>query len=113
MRHLRVPLTLAILAGFFGASLATPAAADGWGWGGHHGWGRQGWGGGHWDRGAHWNGGGAAAAAALGGFALGAVAGAASQPGYGGGYGDCYAVDRPVTDDWGQVIEYRRTQVCD
>lgn len=101
-------LMVALLAGFAGASLATPAAADGWGWGGHRGWGHR-----HW-RGDHRDDGGAAAAAALGGFALGAAVGAvAQQPQYGAPYDDCHFVDRPVTDDWGQIIEYRRTEVCD
>jgi hypothetical protein len=92
------------LVGVLIAGAASPAAADGWGWG-HHGWGHNG----------GWNNGGAAAAAAIGGFALGAMAGAASQPGYGAGYGygDCYYVDRPVTDDWGNVVAYRRAQVCE
>ena len=102
------PLKVVVLAGLAGASLATSAAADGWGWDGHRGWGHR-----HW-RGDHWDNGGAAAAAALGGFALGAVAGAAAQqPHYGAAYGDCHFVDRPVVDDWGHIIEYRRTEVCD
>ncbi len=113
MRRHTLPVTVAALAGMLAATLATPAAADGWGWGGHQGWGRPGWGGGY--RGGNWNGG-AAAAAALGGFALGAVAGSVTQqPAYAGGYygGGCYMVDRPVTDGWGNVIEYRRAQICD
>jgi hypothetical protein len=110
--NLRNAVTLAALAGFLGAGLASPAAASDWGWR-RHGWG------GH----AGWNNGGAAAAAAVGGFALGAAAGAASQPYYDAGqpyYGagyvdddDCYYVDRPVTDEWGAVVAYRRAQICD
>lgn len=115
---LRKATTVAALAGLIGANLASPAAADGWGHGGwgngggrNSGWGRHG----GWNNGG-WNNGGAAAAAALGGFALGAVAGAAAQPSYGGGYGDygdCYDVDRPVTDGWGNVVAYRRAQICE
>ncbi|QGM99352.1 hypothetical protein [Methylocystis parvus] len=115
--NLRHAITVAAMAGLLGASLASPAAAGDWG----HGWGRSGWGyhggwgNGGWSNGG-WGNGGAAAAAALGGFALGAVAGAASQPAYGpgyGAYGDCYFVDRPVADDWGNVVAYRRAQVCE
>lgn len=110
--NLRHAITVAAMAGLLGASLASPAAAGDWG----HGWGRSGWGyHGGWGNGG-WGNGGAAAAAALGGFALGAVAGAASQPAYGpgyGAYGDCYFVDRPVADDWGNVVAYRRAQVCE
>jgi hypothetical protein len=94
---------LAVVVGLLAA--ATPAKADGWGWG------HRGWGGGNWGWGG-WNNGGVAVAAALGGFALGAVAGAAAQPGYGVPYGECYFVDRPVTDGWGNVVEYRRARVC-
>ncbi|WP_442754108.1 hypothetical protein ACNHKD_14080 [Methylocystis sp. JAN1] len=97
-------ISAAALVGVLGAGFASPAAADGWG--------RRGWGYGYH---GGWNNGGAAAAAAIGGFALGAMAGAASQPGYGYGYGygNCYYVDRPVTDDWGNVVAYRRAQVCE
>lgn len=113
--NLRKTIAFVALAGVLAGSAASPAAADGWGWGrGYHGgWGHHGWGRGQWNNGG-WNNGGAAAAAALGGFALGAVAGAASQPNYyGAGDGYCYFVDRPVTDGWGNVMEFRRVQVCE
>ena len=106
--RLSCPTVIFGAAVLLGASLATPAAADGWGRGGpHHGWGHRHWGGGQWDDG------GAAAAAALGGFAVGAVVGASQQPHYGAYDDECHFVDRPVTDEWGQIIEYRRTQICD
>ncbi len=107
--YFRKTVALAVLAGLLGASAATPAAADGWG---RPGWGYGGWGYRH----GGWRSGGAAAAAAVGGLALGvAAAGAMSQPGYGYGYsyGGCYPVDRPVVDGWGNVIGYRRVEVCD
>jgi hypothetical protein len=90
-----------------GAFSATPASADGWGWGGH-GWGHHGGyrGPGRWDNGA--------AAAALGGFALGALAGAAArQPFYDAPYEECTFVERPVTDGWGNVVEYRGARICE
>jgi hypothetical protein len=105
MRLLRLISSCLLFPALLGASLSTTAAADGW----RHdddGWGRPHWGRGHWDHG------GEAASAALGGFALGAVAGAASRP-YDASYGHCYFVERPVTDDWGNILEYRRSQVCD
>jgi hypothetical protein len=90
-----------------GVFSATPASADGWGWGGH-GWGRHdGYRGpGRWDNGA--------AAAAFGGFALGAIAGAAArQPLYDGPYEECFFVERPVTDGWGNVVDERRARICE
>ena len=96
---------------------ASPAAADGYyrhGWGyGHagYGWGRPGWGyGGGWG-GHHRHGGWGAPVAAglLGALAVGAAIGAA-QPAY--GYNPCYLADQPITDDWGNVVAYRRVQVC-
>ncbi|MBG0808789.1 hypothetical protein IY145_05325 [Methylosinus sp. H3A] len=110
---------------------ATPARADGWGyhhggWGhgggwGHHGggwghgggYGRPGWGyGGYGHHGSGW--GAPVAAGVLGALAVGAVAAAASQPYYGGGYGygGCYPANQPVVDGWGNVVAYRRVQVC-
>lgn len=112
---LRKTLTVAVLAGLLGAGFAAPAAAGDWG---HPGYGRPHWGGGYggyhgnWGGRGGWGNGGAAAAAALGGLALGAVVGAAAQH-HAYDEGDCYPVDRPVTDAWGAVIEYRRTMVCD
>ncbi|BDV35130.1 hypothetical protein [Methylocystis iwaonis] len=114
--NVRKTIALTVLAGLLGAGAASPAAAaDGWGWHGGYGWGHHGgW------RHHHggWDNGGAAAAAAIGGLALGVAAGAMSQPQYGTGYGgyyggDCYPVDRPVVDGWGNVVGYRRAQVCD
>lgn len=72
-----------------------------------------------------WNGG-AVAAGAAAGLALGAVGAAAASPYYGGGYyapvyggyaapvydGDCYWVRRRGWDAWGNPV-IRRVQVCD
>ncbi|KAF2990928.1 hypothetical protein OGR47_12605 [Methylocystis sp. MJC1] len=113
--NVRKTIALTVLAGLLGASAVSPAAADGWGW--HGGYGGPGWGyRGGWGHHGGWNNGGAVAAAAIGGLALGVAAGAMSQPrygSYGGYYGDCYPVDRPVMDGWGNVVGYRRAQVCD
>ena len=101
---------------------ATPARADGWGhhggWGrgggwGHGGYGRPGWGyGGYGHHGYGW--GAPVAAGVLSALAVGAVAAAASQPYYGNGYGygGCYPANQPVVDGWGNVVAYRRVQVC-
>lgn len=117
--NVRKTIALTVLAGLLGAGAVSPAAADGWGWhGGYGGYGGHGWGyRGGWGHHGGWNNGGAVAAAAIGGLALGVAAGAMSQPqygaGYGGYYGGCYPVDRPVMDGWGNVVGYRRAQVCD
>jgi hypothetical protein len=110
--NIQKTINFVALIGLLGVSAVTPAAAGGWSWRGGYGGGGYGWG-----HHGGWNNGGAAAAAALGGLALGAVAaGAMSQPGYGYGYGyggyGCYPVDRPVVDGWGNVVGYRRAQVC-
>jgi hypothetical protein len=47
----------------------------------------------------------------LGGLAVGAIAGAVGQPAYYGG-DPCYLANRPVTDAWGNIVGYRRVQVC-
>ena len=111
---------------------ATPAAANGWGYRGyHHGGGYGGWGqpgggyggggGHHHDHGGAWAG--VAAAGLLGALAVGAIANSARQPYYDSyqqpayyphqTYRSCYPVNQPVTDDWGNVLYYQRTQVCD
>ncbi len=110
MRRLRRISGCLLLPALLCAGLSGSAAADGWR---HydHGWGRPHWGG-HWGGGRHWDHGGEAAAAALGGFALGAVAGAAGRHDD-VDYHHCHFVERPVTDDWGNILEYRRSQVCD
>lgn len=105
--------TIAImaLAGSLGAGLAPALAAD---WDDYnYGWGQQAYGQRHWRRGRNgdWDNGAAAAAAAVGGFALGAVAAGAART-----YDaddDCYVVDRPIRDGWGNVVDYRRVQVCE
>jgi hypothetical protein len=68
---------------------------------------------------------GAAVAAGIGGFALGAIAGGAlAQPApqppvyYGGPayapvYGRCWRERRPVFDEYGDVIGFRRQRVCE
>ncbi|WP_363347696.1 hypothetical protein [Methylocystis echinoides] len=111
-RQFRV-ISAAALAAVLGAGVLPAAAAD-WDdgyrdWGPERRWddedgGRRGWG----DR-RGWDNGGDAAAAALGGFALGATAGAMAQPPYGG----CYIVQRPVVDAWGDVMDYRSVEVCE
>ncbi len=117
-QHIRV-IAAAAFAAVLGAGVL-PAAADDWddgyrgGWGRNDGWGdgdwgRRGWGyGSGWGYRGGWNNG--AATAALGGFALGAVAGAVAQPGY---YGGCYVTRRPIVDYWGNVVSYRSVEVCD
>ena len=103
---------------------ATPAEA-----GPRYGYGR---GSGYYGRGygyRHYGGGGggwvagAAAAGLLGVLAGGAIA--AQQPYYGGGYGGygaygyypaarpCYLARQPLVDAWGNVVSYRRVQVCE
>jgi hypothetical protein len=78
---------------------ASPAAAGGYR--GHGYWGHR-----------HHSGWGAPlAAGVLGALAVGAAIGAAQQPYY--GYGSCYPADQPVLDAWGNVVAYRRVQVCD
>ncbi|MGJ0510607.1 MAG: hypothetical protein ACR652_26475 [Methylocystis sp.] len=110
--HFRKTIAIAVVAGVLGSGLAPAMAAD---WDdADYGWGQHGRGDGHWRQGG-WNRGDwdddgpAAAAAAVGGFALGAAAGAAYQPRYGG----CYAVTRPIYDYWGNVVDYRRVEVCE
>lgn len=106
----------AIAGGLAASSLgaATPAAADGRGWG--HGWGHGGHGWGYGRAGYGWGGhrhggwGAPVAAGVLGALAVGAAIGAAQQPAY--GYNPCYLADQPITDDWGDVVAYRRVQVC-
>jgi hypothetical protein len=44
-------------------------------------------------------------------LAVGAIAGATSQPAYYGG--PCYPANRPVIDAWGNVVGHRPTRVCD
>jgi len=88
---LRKSLALAVVTATLAGSVA-PASAGGWGYGGgwgyRPGWGRPGWG-------------------------YGGMAGAAaSQGGYGYGYGGCYPVQTPVYDAWGDVVAYRRAEVC-
>jgi hypothetical protein len=72
---------------------ASPAAAWGWGWRHGGGWGAP------------------VAAGVLGALAVGAIAGAATAPAY---YPapPCRLVDRPATDAWGNVVGYRRVEVC-
>ena len=67
---------------------SAPASARGW----HRGYGLGG-----------------AAALGIGVLALGAIA-ASSAPAYAS---DCYLARRPVVDAWGNVVGYRRVQVCD
>lgn len=104
------------LTGLLGSGLAPARAAD-WdddgpgyqpGYQYRRGWNHGGWNHGGWSRG-DWDDNGGAVAAAVGGFALGAAAGALSQPRYGG----CYFVERPVLDGWGNIVAYRRAQVCE
>lgn len=98
-KKLTAAATIASIVAVASLGAATPAAAWGWGHGG--GWGFH--------RGGGW--GGPVAAGVLGGLAVGALATAASQPGYYGG-GPCYLTNRPVTDGWGNVVGYRRVEVC-
>jgi hypothetical protein len=98
----------AALAGGLSAAAAAPASAGGY-YGYGYGWGH------HYHRDA-WEG--AAAAGLLGGLALGVIASSSQYPGYySSGYGypaysPCDLVDQPITDEWGDVIEYRRVRVC-
>jgi hypothetical protein len=48
--------------------------------------------------------------AAVGGFALGAAVDAVARPRH---YSDCYIIDRPIRDGWGNVVDYRSVEVCD
>jgi ABC-type amino acid transport substrate-binding protein len=98
-KKLAVAVALASLVATGSLAAATPAAA-GWGW--RHGGGR----------GYHSGGWGVPVAAGLrGAIAVGAIASAASQPAY---YdGPCYLANRPVADAWGDVVGYRRAQVCE
>ncbi|MBG0811109.1 hypothetical protein IY145_17190 [Methylosinus sp. H3A] len=50
--------------------------------------------------------GGVAAAGALTALTLGAIA-ASQAP------SDCYMTRQPVTDDWGNVLYFRRVRVCE
>ncbi len=85
------------LAAFAAAALAVlPAAADPY-WGGHR---RHG---GDWE--------GAAAAGLIGGLALGALAGATAARAPYDAY-ECAPAEEPVFDEWGEVIAYRRVDVC-
>jgi hypothetical protein len=67
---------------------------------------------------------GAAVAAGIGGFALGAMAGGAlaqpapppvyyDAPAYAPAYGRCWRERRPVFDEHGEVMGFRRQRVCD
>jgi hypothetical protein len=63
---------------------------------------------------------GAAVAAGIGGFALGALARPAPPPVYYGApvyvepvYERCWRERRPVFDEFGEVIGYRRQRVCE
>ncbi len=121
-QHIRA-IAAAALAAVLGAGPTAAVAADwddGDGWGHSQGWGHAGWGHGGWGHPGRgygagwgyrrgWDHGGAAAAAALGGFALGAVAGSVAHPPYGG----CYPVRRPLVDGWGNVVGYRSVEVCE
>jgi len=98
-KKLTVAVALASLVATGSLAAATPAAA-GWGWRHGGGWGYHGGG---------W--GAPVAAGLLGALAVGAIAGAASQPAYYGG--PCYPANRPVIDAWGNVVGYRPTRVCD
>ena len=91
-KKLTVAVALASLVATGSLAAATPAAA-GWGWRHGGGWGVP------------------VAAGLLGALAVGAIAGAASQPAYYGG--PCYPANRPVIDAWGNVVGYRPTRVCD
>jgi hypothetical protein len=86
---------------------ATPSHAGWRGYGWRHGYRYPGYG---WRRGYGW--GGAAAAGALGGFALGALAGSAYAygPGY-YGYG-CHWQNQPTYDGWGNFAGYQPVWVC-
>jgi len=99
-KKLTTAVALASLVATGSLAAATPAAA-GWGWGHGGGWGFH--------RGGSW--GVPVAAGLLGGLAVGAIAGATSQPAYYGG-GPCYLTNRPVTDAFGNIVGYRRVQVC-
>lgn len=71
--------------------------------------------------------GGEIAAGVIGGLALGAIAGsaAANANGYNGGYapayaapqpyygGGCYFQRRPIYDEDGELVRYRRVRVCE
>jgi hypothetical protein len=68
---------------------------------------------GHRGHGGDWVG--PAVAGAIGGLALGALAGSAAAPyyGYGPGYsGGCYWQRRPAYDPWGRFVGYAPVQVC-
>lgn len=113
--HIRLIAAVAALTAVLGVGVA-PAAAEDWddgyrGWRDRPAWGdddgerrswgrREGWGRDGWDD---------AAAAALGGFALGTVAGAVAQPRYDG----CWFTRRPVVDGWGNLVGYRNAEVCE
>jgi hypothetical protein len=94
-------LGLAVLAGALGLTPAGAADWDDYGYareqpGGDYGHCRRsGWDRGGWDR-RGWDDG-------------GAVRGVAAQPGYGG----CYVVERPIRDGWGNIVDYRRVEVCE
>jgi hypothetical protein len=90
-KKLTTAVAVASLVATGSLAIATPAAA-GWGWG-HGGWGAP------------------VAAGLLGGLAVGAIAGAVGQPAYYGG-DPCYLANRPVTDAWGNIVGYRRVQIC-
>ncbi len=103
-KKLTVAVALASLVATGSLAAATPAAATpaaaAWGWRHGGGWGYHGGGSGV-----------PVAAGLLGALAVGAIAGAASQPAYYGG--PCYPANRPVIDAWGNVVGYRPTRVCD
>lgn len=107
----RVAFGLAALTLVAGITASAPAQA---GWRGHgwrHGYGypRYGWRGGY--RGWGW--GGAAAAGALSGFALGALAGSAYAygPGY-YGYGGCLWQNQPTYDAFNNFLGYQPVWTC-
>jgi len=85
-------LTAGLLAAAIAASTftATTAQANPYWRNGHHG--------------HYW--GGVAAAGALTALTLGAIA-ASEAP------STCYIARRPVTDDWGNVLYFRRMRVCE
>ncbi len=55
------------------------------------------------------------AAIGLGAFAVGAVAGGAMNSGYHERviYHDCYSARRPIYNNWGDVVGFRRVRYCD
>jgi hypothetical protein len=109
----RSTIALALMTGVLGLGLAPAKAADrdddGYGQGHHRDWDQGHWRGGGWDR-RGWDDDGAAVGAAVGGFALGAAVDAVARPRH---YSDCYIIDRPIRNGWGNVVDYRSVEVCD